>query len=282
MEHVITSQTEISTGRAKITRSWDNAPRRSGPDVNAVGEAVRIRTGLITKFLAAIAVVLVIASISVSVAGHLTGNESKVIEKVAKVVSIDLERNVPAFFSMLILLFASVLLGVIASFKHQQNAEYKWHWAVLAVGFFYMAFDEIGEIHEKLIEPMRGVLGGENLGVFYFAWVVPAIAVVGVLGFIFLRFWWNLPKRFRLLILIAGALYLGGAVGVELLNGKYAETYGKENLAYQMLSVIEESLEMAGVITFIHALWDYLAANYSKIELRLFPGSEMTAASENP
>jgi hypothetical protein len=268
MQKVLALQGEIVAGDLTAARPAD-ASHMSTVGVSPRFDTVRIRTGQITRLLAGIAVTLGAASTAIMVAGYIVGDGSKIVDKLAKALSLDLERNVPTFFSTLILLFASALLGVVVYIKRRENAKYVWHWAVLAVGFLYMAFDEMGEVHEKLIEPVRALLGGESLGVFYFAWVVPAILVVGFLGLVFLRFWWDLPKRFRLLFFIAGALYLSGAIGAELLNGKYAEIYGKENLAYQIMSGVEEMLEMAGVITLIYALLDYLAAQCPRIEVRL-------------
>ena len=46
----------------------------------------------------------------------------------------------------------------------------------------------------------------------------------------------------------------GGAIGVELIGGRYLELHGVENLTYAMITTVEESLEMAGVIIFIWAL----------------------------
>ena len=67
--------------------------------------------------------------------------------------------------------------------------------------------------------------------------------------------------------MIAGSLYLGGAIGIEMLGGRQAELHSFENLTYQLFAHLEESLEMAGVILFIHALLRYLAEQYPEIRL---------------
>lgn len=234
----------------------------------SAANTIPINSRSVAIFLSSVAAIILLASLAVALAGYFAGYDSKLINKLAKIFSVDKELNVPAFFSMLILVIASALLATTAYLKLVQRAVYRWHWVVLALGFLYMAFDEIAEVHEKLIDPMRAALGGEALGIFYFAWVVPALVLVSALAFFFLRFWWSLPIRTRVLFFIAGFLYLGGAIGVELLDGKYAEIYDRKNLTYMLLSNIEESLEIAGVIVFIYALLDYLASYYKKIELR--------------
>jgi hypothetical protein len=55
----------------------------------------------------------------------------------------------------------------------------------------------------------------------------------------------------------AAALYIGGALGMEMVGGYIASTTGK-NLSYVIGLTIEESLEMLGIVVFIHALMSYI------------------------
>ncbi len=125
-----------------------------------------------------------------------------------------------------------------------------------------MAADEALVLHERLIKPMRAYLGDDAYGIFYFAWVVPYIAVIGILAPFFLAFLLRLPARTRLAFCAAAILYLGGAIGFELVEGRFVELHGARNLTYSVLTTIEESLEMAGVIIFIWALLDFVAERY--------------------
>lgn len=59
---------------------------------------------------------------------------------------------------------------------------------------------------------------------------------------------------------MAGALFLSGAVGFEMLEGKHVAQEGlagKDDLYYMLLVTCEETLEMIGVIVFIYALTTY-------------------------
>jgi hypothetical protein len=69
--------------------------------------------------------------------------------------------------------------------------------------------------------------------------------------------------------MIAAALYIGGAVGLELVGGRYAEMHGLKNLTYSMIATAEETLEMAGVIVFIYALLRYIADNYIEVRFQI-------------
>ena len=218
--------------------------------------------------LGVMTVLLIFANCAALLADYLTGYNSMVIHKLVKFFYVELELNAPAFFSTLLLLFASLLLAIITVLKKKQPASFVLYWSILSIGFLFMAFDEIAAVHERLIEPMRAILGEQNLGIFYFAWVVPAVVLVVCLGIFFLKFLINLPVKTRWTFLIAATLYLGGAVGLEMVEGWYSEINGRETLLYITLTTLEETLEMVGTVVFIWALLGYIADAYEKVEVR--------------
>jgi hypothetical protein len=138
-----------------------------------------------------------------------------------------------------------------------------------------MAIDEAFQFHERLNIPVGTLLGDGSLGIFYFPWVIPGIALVSVLGLYFLRFLLHLPAATGLSFLMAATLYIGGAIGVELIGSSHAELHGYENLTYSMIATLEESLEMAGLIVFIWALLNYCADNYKKGDSGLVPNKSL-------
>ncbi|MCY7377675.1 MAG: hypothetical protein LH472_17085 [Pyrinomonadaceae bacterium] len=229
---------------------------------------VLLKPALVARMLGATTFLLILANCAALLADYLTGYNSLLVHKLVKFFYVELELNAPAFFSMLLLLFASLLLTVITVHKRKQKAAHLLEWTILSGGFLLMAFDEIAAIHERLIEPMRAIMGEQNLGFLYFAWVVPAIVLVTVLALFFLKFLWSLPMKTRLSFLIAATLYLGGAVGFELLEGKYSEIHGRENLIYITMTTVEETLEMVGTIVFIRALLGYFNDTYREVRLR--------------
>ena len=78
----------------------------------------------------------------------------------------------------------------------------------------------------------------------------------------------RLPDKTRLVFFMSGALYVGGAIGFELIEGCFVEQQRIDNLiyslTYSMLITVEESLEMGGVILFIWALLVYLCDNHKE------------------
>jgi hypothetical protein len=229
---------------------------------------VSLNPNWVARILGGLAFFLVIDSTVAVLTDYYTGHASSFAHKVVKLLYVDLEMNVPAFFSMSLLLFAAVLLAAITVFKKKQMDRYVMHWAILSCGFLFMSFDEIVAVHERLIEPMRAILGEEHLGILYFAWVVPAIALVSFLAVFFLRFLMSLPTKTRLSFLLAASLYIGAAIGLELIEGWHSEIYGKENLIYIALTTIEEALEMTGAIVFIWSLLGYIADNFKEVRLQ--------------
>ncbi len=222
----------------------------------------------VVLFLLKIAVVLLAASSVCLMADSLALHNSPGAHKALKLFYVDWELNVPTFFSAVLMLAASALLGTIFLLKNKEGSRFRWHWLLLALGFLFMSFDEIVSVHERLIEPVRAIFGDVHFGVLYFAWVIPAIFMVMLIGLGFVRFLIELPRSISIAFLIAATLFLSGAIGFELLEGQHAEKYGKDNLIYMVMTSIEEGLEMVGVIVFIGALLAYIQQSYATVEIR--------------
>ncbi len=228
----------------------------------------------VTRPLSLVAAFLAI--VSVGMASYWMYSQREYVPGFA-LMSLDKEQSVPALFSTFLLLAASAVLAFIAMVERSSAGRNVRQWQLLAAGFAVMALDENLALHERAIEPMRQLLGGGTLGVFYFAWVIPAIAMVAVLGVYFLPFLLRLPRRTMYGLIAAAALYLGGAVGIELIEGWWREGHGYRTLGFHLLVTIEESMEMAGAILLIHTLLRHLGRQYGDIQLHV-----ETAANEAP
>jgi len=230
-----------------------------------IANQISLNSFKIALVLGVVAFFLVLASIAGQLMFYMTGNK---LYGLVLLFDVDAEYNIPTFFSMLLLLFAALLLSVITILERKRTAAHVLHWAILSFGFLFMAIDEVVAIHERLVNPLRRMLGPGNPGVFNFAWVIPGISLVLILALFFLKFWLRLPAKTRLTFLVASTTYIGGCIGFELIGGHFAKLHGIHNLAYSMLTTVEESLEMAGVIFFIWGLLVYLADNYKEVQFR--------------
>ncbi|NOS98560.1 MAG: hypothetical protein HOP25_08845 [Methylotenera sp.] len=214
----------------------------------------------ITFTLGAIAFFLVVASLIGYAIKIYTGH------KLLGLFDLDLENNFPTFYSMCLLLIALILLAVITLLEKKRASSHVSYWATLTFGFLLMSLDEVIVLHERLNHFVRSLFGGELASIFHFSWVILGIAVVILLGFYFLKFLLQLPKKVRRNFILSASVYLAGAIGMELLGGWQAELHGFNNLTFLTFVTIEETLEMAGVIIFIHGLFEYIADNFSEVQ----------------
>jgi hypothetical protein len=102
-------------------------------------------------------------------------------------------------------------------------------------------------------------------GSLHYAWIIPAGICVALFVLGYLRFLAKLPAKTRRLFLLAGAIFVGGALGIEAVSGKHASLHGEQNLTYHLIIAVEELFEMAGVVVFIYALLDHISRQFTKV-----------------
>jgi len=222
-----------------------------------------------TKFAAALSLItalLVAASLGASylsfvpIEGHFL-REAR--ESIVRLLWVDGEGNIPTWYSASLLLTCSVLLAVIATAHRQHRAGNVVGWLILSLIFGFLSLDETAQLHELSIAPLQDVF--HATGFLHYTWIVPAgvCVVLFVLGY--LKFLMQLPRRTRRLFVLAGAIFVGGAIGVEAISGKQASLHGEQNSTYNLIITVEELFEMAGVIVFIYALLDYISRQFTKL-----------------
>ena len=225
---------------------------------------ITVSTRLITWMLTVAVILLTAAGVAGQFWEHGLGQDPFV--EFVRLFDPDAEANVPTWFSSLLLLLAAALLAAMARAKHVRRDPFTPLWIALAMVFAGLSVDEFASVHELLDRVLRGERSTH--GIFYFAWVIPAIVGLLVLGLFYRRLLLSLPGHTRRLFVLAAAIYVGGALGVAMLGGFVADAYGEENLTYALIAAAEEALEMAGVVVFIRALLLYLAAEVGPLEIR--------------
>lgn len=226
----------------------------------------------VTRTLLVIVGVLLSLSLCSQLVKYGTGHDT--VFGIIPLLYVDYEANLPTWYSSIALLTASVVVCFIALSKRAQKDRYTFHWFFLSGLFFLLSLDEVATIHECAIEPMRKLIDAS--GVLHYAWVIPGgIFVLMVAGFM-LRFLISLPARTRNLFMIAGAVFVGGAIGVEMISAFHAFSHGEKNLLYSLIITFEEAMEMLGVIIFIHANLEYLCEHVQSFQIEL-PGQQKVA-----
>ena len=183
-----------------------------------------------------------------------------------------MEGNLTTLYSTLALGFCSLLLAIIASIEKSMNSRYNKFWRAMSFIFLYLAIDESCSIHEVLNKILTPAFN--TRGLLFFPWVIPAAILLVVFLIVFRGFIAHLPPRIRNLFLVAGAIYVGGAIGMELIGayiadfqGCFAASYCMDNKAYWLASSIEELLEMFGIVVFIYGLLSYMKSKITKLNL---------------
>jgi hypothetical protein len=232
-------------------------------------EEVSLNRHTIIRVLNATIFFLLLASITGQLTKYVLGHDHAL--GFVRLFYVDAEGNIPTFFSAMLLLFASLLLAFITVLKRSSRDSYRYHWGILALILLFMAVDEAVGLHEMLNKVGWLVTGGqrkEDRTIFFFGWVLFGMAMVMIVALSYLKFFFNLPLRTRIQFFTAAAVFVGGAMGVEILGGYYAKSHGEGNFQYSMFATVEEGLEMAGVVVFINALLMYIAHHYKDILFR--------------
>jgi hypothetical protein len=202
----------------------------------------------------ACAALLTAMSLSVAVAQHALRID--VHPSVARAFDLDEELNVPTAYQSATLLGSSVLLFSIARQTRRAGRPHAGYWVELALVFLFLFLDESVRIHER-VGQFRDYLPFQAGRLVRSGWVMFGVVFVVVIAIVNLRFLLNLPRRTALALVIAGCVYVAGAVGMEIAAGPWITAHGRDNVGYALLASLEEALEMTGVIIFIHALLAY-------------------------
>lgn len=173
------------------------------------------------------------------------------------------EANLPSYVSALDLLLAGSLCILIAHKESSNRKHVHWYWWGLAAVLILMSFDEAAKIHEGVVgQFLQGYLErGE--GALYYVWYRLYIPLVCIVGCLYLPFLKQLPLRYSLRFLLAGLVFLIGALGFEVLESYLA--FYERSVALSIL--FEETLEMLGIVILIHTLLLYLAESNYVLEI---------------
>lgn len=242
---------------------WPGASRDQTPRARSCDPQININPQKVIIVMSAMVILLILATLSGNFIDQIAF-DPKLFRLMTKMY-LDQESNIPTFFSALLLFFNACILGIIGWLRSREGAAYHFSWTLLALIFLIMAIDEASQLHELLNQPMELLVEAE--GIFLWSWVLAAIPMVLIFGLIFLRFYWHLPRKTKVLFGFAAFFYIGGALGTELLGAGWVSSYGKENMIYIIISTIEETLELTGLLILLYALLDYCKTQYAEMRV---------------
>lgn len=187
------------------------------------------------------------------------GNASGIVVSLIDLLSVNAEATIPTWYATILLFISSVLLALIALAKRRNKEPYAAYWMGLVIIFLYLSMDEGAVIHEIFSTPLQEALN--TTGYLTFAWLIVFVPLVILFALIYLRFLFHLPSPTRNLFILAGTLFVGGAVAVEAISANRWYLDGGVSFPYLAIATVEEFGEMLGVVVFIYALLSYMVAS---------------------
>lgn len=164
-----------------------------------------------------------------------------------RVLDVNQEAGLPAWFSTLLLFSTAVSLWLLAD-RSALTDRSRWvrHERGLALVFVYLSLDEATSLHEQTAAPLRDAFDLD--GVLSYAWVVLFVPLVLVVAVLYLGWLRSLPLAAARLVVVAGLLYVGGAAGVEMVGAGLDDAGQKYTPGYALVVTVEELGEMLGVL----------------------------------
>ncbi len=214
---------------------------------------ITIRERAVLRALRIAIAVVVLAGISSVYAMVELRNHSAIVQR----LYLDGDHNLGGLFSSVLLLGIAGLMGLIAQTKGRAGQHNTRQWRVLAALTVLLAIDESLGFHEYAAYYVHLLLGtgGEAA---HLGWAVLGMGLVAGFVAAFYGLLSSLPAHTRLRLIVASLVYVGGALGLEFLGGRFFEGFGAQSLAYLGTSILEETCEMAGLYLAIRALLPYL------------------------
>ncbi|WP_345080172.1 hypothetical protein [Brachybacterium paraconglomeratum] len=222
----------------------------------------------VALWLIAVAVVIVVIALVFLLAHQrTTGVLSQNLHTVFWYFDVGREYNMATWYNSGLWLLMGALSAAIAVARSTHRRSW---WLLTAVALF-ASVDEYLEVHERLDLPADRLFERLpfDLG---FSWVLLGAPIALVIGLLLLRLVLALPARARNGLILGGALFLLGAIGVESVNGMILA--GNDHIvdnAFIYGTMVEELLEMSGVAVAFASLLSLFQHDARNGTLRLDP-----------
>lgn len=162
--------------------------------------------------------------------------------------------------SALLLLSGLLLLLIAASGQAQWLPQFRLQWLLAGTVFIMLSADETAAFHEMSDTAFTMVSGTAlSSGWFRLLFGSCALFVIGAMLMSCRAFLAALPASMRNRCLVATAVFLGGAVGMETLGGFWSTAGHGEDAGYYVLAVFEEGMELLGAGLLLSALLRFVA-----------------------
>ena len=223
---------------------------------------VELSAASVFGVLASVAVALVAAGLCVQVARFTVGLPATLV------VAFDLngERNVPALYGGALLALAAGLCLLVAASARRRCR----HWYGLAAVAGFLSLDELLSIHERLNPLVLSATDGLLPDGMPFVWMLAYVVPCALLAWTYLPFVLSLGGSVARPFVAAAVTYVGGAAGLELVEGWVTSlTPTSDTLWRAIVVALEEGLELTGVCLAILAILRHVAGRAAPLVIAI-------------
>lgn len=174
----------------------------------------------------------------------------------------DEEESFPTWYSSALLAVTALSLGLHTMACRRRRDGLWGYWWGLAAGFLALSIEEVAGLHETMNSAIE------------ISWVWPELVIVALCVGLYVQFLLTLPRRLAVQFVIAGAIFIGGSLGVEKATDFYAENSLLDTLGYNLWTAVEEGMEMFGVWLFLRALLHHMAGAGNSLHIAMTVGAE--------
>jgi hypothetical protein len=166
------------------------------------------------------------------------------------------EQSVGTWAAVGLLAVAALLAAAIAAVSGMPRT--RRGWVVVAALLAVLSLDEVAALHEWAGEVVAAAVDRLPPALAY-GWMLPAAGILVLLGLWQRRFLAGLPRPLARRLLLAAFVFVGGALGLELVESAMHTTTGVIDNRYLLVAGVEETLELVGAALVLLALLDHLA-----------------------
>lgn len=175
--------------------------------------------------------------------------DNRIIRDIAFRLGVDNEASLPTWFAQFLALVSAGLAYFLAR-NAKSRPEKKTWWAV-AIVLLLISIDEVAAIHELVLQGLHIWADLDSVSFINSAWLLLLPIILFSAGLLV----WTIDKGLyewqRRQLLVAIAVYLSGAVGVELL----ASQADKSSFIYiAFWTTLDEGLELIGLWLFVKTM----------------------------
>jgi hypothetical protein len=228
---------------------------------------------------------LIVAFSVVSFAGQIVAEyvitENQYVDRIASWLDVNAEASIPTWYATVTLMACGVLLAVIAIDARVRGRAYAPHWALLAIGFGLLSLEEVIGVHSQATKVLRSAVSITDGAGYAIVLGLIVLVGLGLLAWVFGRFFLALPRRQRMLFTTGLVIYLVGVFGSDAVGDYLHDAFGEGSLLYIVVLTVEEALEMTGVLLILTGLLDHIDRAVGRIEIgvrQVAPGAVVTTA----